>query len=105
MNNYGFLGVVKQGRFMPLAVERDTAADSLRLTTVTLQAALPPESGELSLAPYEASAIMVRGIDNGEWIYSAIIMDQADPILTAVVREVFGSDAGAGKHRLKRLLE
>lgn len=104
MNNYGFLGVVQRGRFRPLAIERDTA-DSLRLTSVTVQAAQPPESGDLSLAAYEGSAIMVRGIDRGEWIYSAIVMEQAGPILTAVVRQVFGSDDRAGKYRLKPLLE
>jgi hypothetical protein len=103
MNNYGFLGVVQGGRFRPLAIERDSA-DSLRLTNVAIQAAQTPESGELSLATYEGSAIMVRGIDNGEWIYSAIVMDQAGPILTAVVREVFDSENRVGKYRLKPLL-
>jgi hypothetical protein len=103
MNNYGFLGIVQQGRFRPLAGERDTA-DSLRLTIATIQAAQPPESAEVALTAYEGSAIMVRGIDSGEWIYSAIIIDRADPILTAVVREVFGSDESGGKHRLKPLL-
>jgi len=103
MNNYGFLGIVQRGCFRPLATERDTA-DSLRLTSVTVQATQPPESGEVSLAAYESSAIMVRGIDNGEWIYSAIVMDQAGPILTAVVREVFDSDDRVSKYRLKPLL-
>ena len=105
MNNYGYLGIVKQGRFRPLAAERDTA-DSLRLTSLIAEATQPPESGELSLAAHEGSAIMVRGIDRGEWIYSAIIIEQAGPILTALVRHVLGSDdRAAGIFRLKPLLE
>lgn len=100
MNNYGYLGIVRQGRFRPLARERDTA-DSLRLTSIGLQAEQSPESGELSLTAYEASAIMVRGIDNEEWIYSAIIIEQAGPILTAVVRQVFSPDEELRQNKLK----
>ena len=65
MNNYGFTGMLRQGRFRPLVTERDTAA-SFRLTSIGTQAAQLPESGELSLAAYEGSAIMIRGIDSGE---------------------------------------
>ena len=100
MNNYGFLGIVQQGRSRPLAIERDTT-DSLKLTTVGLQAAQTPESGEISLTVYEGSAIMVRGVDTGEWIYSAVIVDQAGPILTAVARQVFCPNEQLFRNKLK----
>jgi hypothetical protein len=44
---------------------------------------------------------MVRGVDKGEWIYSAIIVEQAGLILTAVVRQVFSKNEKQGIYRLK----
>ena len=63
---------------------------SVRLTSLPMQAAQPPESGELDLTEYEGKAITVRGHDGGGWIYSAEVIDQAGLILTAVVQQVFG---------------
>jgi hypothetical protein len=83
---------------VPFATEHDTAA-TLRLTSVTTTAAEPPESGEISLEPYEGSAIVVRGVDEGEWVYSAMVIEQAGLILTAVVQQVFG--AADTQHRLQ----
>ncbi len=99
MNNYAFLGIVQRGRFKPLAAERDTA-ESLRLTSVPVQAGQPPESGELPLAEYEGSAILVRGMDDGEWIYSAVVVEQAGLILTAVVQQAFRPAEDGRLHRL-----
>ena len=80
-----FLGIVQDGKFHSLSPK--TA--SVRLTGISMQAAVAPESQELHLTEYEGSAVMVRGHDGGGWIYSAEIVDKAGPILTAVVREVF----------------
>jgi hypothetical protein len=55
-----------------------------------MAASVPPETAELDLSVYEGKAIMVHGHDGGGWIYSAMVIDQAGPILTAVVRKVFG---------------
>lgn len=50
-----------------------------------------PESAELDLTPYEGKAVMVSGRDGGAgWVYSAQVVDEAGPILTAVVYQVFG---------------
>jgi hypothetical protein len=46
----------------------------------------------LDISPYEGNAIVVRGYDSGGWIYSAEVIDEAGPILTAVVLRVFGQD-------------
>ncbi|MDV7390901.1 hypothetical protein RZS08_06100 [Arthrospira platensis SPKY1] len=89
MNNYGYLGIVESGRFEPLATEYPNVSHSLRLTTLSLQAAQSPESEEISLIPYEGSAILVRGVDSNNWIYSAIVVEKAGQILTAVVRHTF----------------
>jgi hypothetical protein len=100
MNNYAFLGIVRDKLFKPLAAEHETA-ESYRLTSTAIQAAEPPDSGALSLAEYEGSAILVRGMDSGEWIYSAIVVEHAGLILTAVVQQVFGSNGGTAHYQLK----
>ena len=102
MNNHGYIGMVFNGQFRPLVTEKETTT-LLRLTTINAQAAQSPDSAEVSLAPYEGTAIMVRGIDKGEWIYSATVVEQAGPILTAVVNRVFGAGGQSGIGELKKL--
>lgn len=60
-----------------------------------MQESVPPETEELNLTEYEGKAIMARGHNSGGWIYSAEVIDQADPILTAVVQQVFGQASEA----------
>jgi len=91
-SNDQFLGIVQLGHFQILTPDR-IADTSVRLTSMPMQAAQPPESKELDLTEYEGQAIMVRGHDGGGWIYSAEVIDRAGPILTAVVRRVFGRPA------------
>jgi len=100
MNNYVFIGIVRAGRFKPLAAEHETS-ESMRLTTAALQPNQSPESGQISLVDYDGSAILVRGIDTGEWIYSAVIIEQAGAILTSVVQEVFSLGEKATRFRLQ----
>lgn len=90
--NNKFLGIVQNGRFQRLTPE-PAPAGSVRLTRISMQMAIPPESGELDLTKYEGSAIMVEGHNGGGWIYSAEVVDKAGPILTAVVQQVFGQES------------
>ena len=87
--NDQFLGVVQDGAF-DLLSPRHPPGGSPRLTAISMAASVPPETAELDLSVYEGKAIMVGGHDGGGWIYSAAVIDQAGPILTAVVQEVFG---------------
>ena len=90
--NDQFLGMVRNGAFELLAPYR-APGGSVRLTRIQMQEARPPESAELDLTEYEGKAIMVRGYGGGGWIYSAEVIDQAGPILTAVVQQVFARRA------------
>lgn len=84
----GFLGVVKNGKFhsfSPMGV----FDDPLTLTNVGMVEARPPEAGILSLSRYEGCAIMVQGRGGGKWIYRARIVDNAGPIVTAIVQHIF----------------
>ena len=90
MNSYQqFLGIVQNGQFRVLS-PAGAAGSSLRLTGIARQEAVSPESRELQLAQYEGQAIMVSGYPDSGWVYSAKVIDQAGPILTAVVQQVFG---------------
>ena len=84
-----FLGLVQNGKFYRISPE----GREVRLTSIAMQEARTPKSAELDLTKYEGCAIMVRGHDGGGWICSAGVIDQAGPILTAVVQKVF-SQAG-----------
>lgn len=89
--NIQFLGIVQNGIFQLLIPHRE----SVRLTGIQMQEARPPETGELNLTEYEGQAVMIRGHDSGDWIYSAEVIDQAGPILTMVVQQVFGQASKA----------
>jgi hypothetical protein len=49
-------------------------------------------SHEINLAEYEGKAIMVTGVlpERRGWLYQANVIDQAGPVLTEVVKEIFG---------------
>jgi hypothetical protein len=83
-----FIGVVQDGEFWILS-PAPPAGGMARLTTIGMQEAVAPESGEIDLTPYEGSALMVHGQDGGGWIYLAEVIDQGGPILTEVVKQVF----------------
>ena len=87
--NEQFLGIVKLGKFSILTPGR-LAGSSARLTGIPMQAAVAPESREINLSQYEERALLIRGHCSGDWIYSAEVVDQAGPILTAVVQQIFG---------------
>ncbi len=86
-----FIGVVKGGEFVILDPP-SPAGRTARLTRIPIQAARSPESDEIDLVGYEGRTIMVCGQEDGGWIYSAKIVDQAGPIVTALVEKVFGQE-------------
>jgi hypothetical protein len=94
-NESQVLGIVHDGKFRPVTSDPGPSGYT-GLTTIQIQTSLPPEAHELDLAEYEGKAIMVYGNGGGEWIYSAKVIDEAGPILTAVVGQVFGEIGLAG---------
>jgi hypothetical protein len=85
-NNYAFLGLVRQGRFEPVLSEQ-TVEGPLRLTDALLGAP-KPESREIALTGYEGSALMVRGVAEDGWIRSAVVVEQAGPIVSVLTEMV-----------------
>jgi len=84
------LGVVEQGRFRLLEPAPVSPVELFDLTTMEMQVSVPPEMHQIDLTPYEGKAIMVQGHAGGGWIYSAAVIDEAGPILTALVLRVLG---------------
>jgi hypothetical protein len=86
--NDQFLGIVQGGRFQIFAPGH-AAGSVVRLTGIQMQEAQSPEAKEIDLTKYEGSVVMVGGHFGGDWIYSAQVVEQAGPILSAVVMRVF----------------
>lgn len=81
-----FLGIVQDGEFRLLYPQSDSGI-SVKLTKDSMVVGRPIT--ELDLNEYEGKAIMVHG-DRRDWIYLAQVIDQAGPILTAIVQQIFG---------------
>jgi hypothetical protein len=88
-DNELYLGIVKEG-LLAILIPESEAGTIARLTTIFMADQRPPESGEINLKEHEGKAIMVNGHYGGDWIYSANIIDQASPILSAMVKKIFG---------------
>lgn len=84
-----FIGIVRLGQ-LSLVFPESEAGKIVRLTGISPQAAMAPEAREIVLRDYEGKAIMIKGRENGDWIYSAAIIDHGGPILSALVQKVFG---------------
>ena len=84
-----FLCMVKDGKLTILLPESE-AGNVVRLTEMPMQASIPPEVQEFFIKKHEGKAIMVKGRYSGGWIYSTEMIDLAGPILSALVRKVFG---------------
>jgi hypothetical protein len=83
------LGVIRNGEFLPLENQTDLLGP-IRLTSIRMMEARPPETGELRLTEYEGEVIMICGNGlGGGWIYSARVVERAGPILTHIVLKVF----------------
>ncbi len=89
----GILGLVQDGRLVRVGRGDCSPMSPARLTTIQPQAAMSPEAAEIPLAAYEGRAIMVAGIDQGERVYSAEVVEVAGPILSAVTQHVFDRPA------------
>jgi hypothetical protein len=83
------MGLVQEGRFKP-SVPSGRLEPYARLTYCVAETGAAPESQEVDLSLYDGRAIMVRGLDSGNWIYSAEVIEVAGPILSAVVERLSG---------------
>ena len=81
-----FLGLIKNGVFDQIKPNPNIQK---RFTSIQPNESISPESGELNFDQYEGQVIMIRGLDQGGWIYSAEVIDTAGPILSAVIEKLF----------------
>ena len=87
-----FLGIVQDGRFSILMPRPQCC--TVKLTRISKPASIAEEltaSHEINLGEYEGKTIMVTGVlpDHKGWLYEANVIDQAGPLMTEVVKEVF----------------
>ncbi|MCI5209768.1 MAG: hypothetical protein D3910_13465 [Candidatus Electrothrix sp. ATG2] len=94
MSETDFLGIVQKGEFTILEPDPGPIPWTVQLTDMPMQGSVPPDVRKIDLTPYEGQALMVRGHNDSGWIYSAKVIDQAKPILTAVVKQLFHKRQG-----------
>jgi hypothetical protein len=87
-----FLGIVQDGRLSILMPRHQCC--TVKMTRIARPASISEElvaSHAINLAEYEGKALLVSGVlpEHKGWLYEANVIDQAGPILTEVVKELF----------------
>ncbi|MBZ0298763.1 MAG: hypothetical protein K8J31_03435 [Anaerolineae bacterium] len=83
------IGIVQQGKFHIFS-PASAKGKSVRLAKMSIMAAMLPEHDEIDLTKHENKVLMVSSHHcDDDWGYSAEIVEEAGPILTAVVQVVF----------------
>ena len=88
-NDRQFMGIVKSNR-LHILVPKSESEEPANLTPESM--AVDHEIKPMDLSAYDGKAIAVRGYGGSGWIYSAKIIDQAGPIVTALLAKVFGQE-------------
>ena len=88
-NDRQFLGIVKSNR-LHILVPKSESEEPANLTPESMNVGYVPKPMDLSA--YDGKAIAVRGYGGSGWIYSVKIIDQAEPIVTALLAKVFGQE-------------
>ena len=89
--NEQIFGMVRNGGFYVFAPQH-LEGKTVKLTTVAMDDSLPPENNEIDLSMYKEKIIEVNGIDSGDWIYSARVVEEAGPVLADFLKKVFLKD-------------
>jgi N-acetylmuramoyl-L-alanine amidase len=92
-----FFGLVQNKKFKVFAPQK-LEGQIVNLTTAGAEASISPKSGEIDLSKYEDKIIEVSGYESGGWIYSAVVVEEAGPVLSDFLRKVFCKDEGIKKH-------
>ena len=88
-NNENIVGVVEDGR-LNILWPKQSAGSGVRMTGISMNMAVAPETQEIDLAEYEGQALLVQGHEGGAWIYDAQIIDKGGPLLALLARRQFG---------------
>jgi len=91
-----FFGMVRNKKFCIFAPPH-REGNLVRLTGIDVQESRPPESAEIDISEYEGKIIEVNGIDNGDWLYSARVVEEAGPVLSDFLKKVFCKDDEIGE--------
>jgi hypothetical protein len=88
-DNTQFIGSVEDSLFYPM-LPVYVRGQALKLTTANVKEKINPEARQIDLEPYNGSILRVAGQHEGDWIYSAIVLEQveAGSVLSIVARQV-----------------
>lgn len=93
MSNRPYIGVVEQGRLRVLAAESGVEG-TLSVTGSFERDPADRDTAATDLAVHEGLVVLIRGVDDGEWIYGAVVVEVATQLMTALAREVYEPGAG-----------
>ena len=85
MNAYTYVGLVEHGRLRVLLAE-DGRTGVFQLTAADITQ--PPEAMDVSV--HEDHVVLLRGATRGEWIHSAVVVEQASSLLAIVTQLALG---------------
>jgi N-acetylmuramoyl-L-alanine amidase len=91
-----FFGKVEKGSYLIFAPERLKGV-VVSLTTVPPKGKQAPELNTINLSEYEGKIIEVNGINLDAWIYSATVVEEAGPVLSDFLMNVFCKGEGKQK--------
>jgi hypothetical protein len=88
-DNTQLIGSVDDSLFHPM-LPADLRGQALKLTRADVKDKIAPDAREVDLTPYNGSLLRIAGQHEGEWIYSAVVLEhiEADSILATVARHV-----------------
>jgi N-acetylmuramoyl-L-alanine amidase len=86
-----FFGIVQNNQFKIFAPQ-ELEGKIVSLTSVKAGESQPPGAGEVDLSDFENKIIEVSGAENEGWIYSAVVVEEAGPVLSDFLRKVFCKD-------------
>ncbi len=87
MNIYSYVGVVERGELSLLLAE-DNSTGPCQLTSAAKAAAF--EAGRMEIGGSDGLVLLVRGIREGGWIRSAVVVETASPLASVVAQAAFG---------------
>jgi hypothetical protein len=96
-DNTQFVGSVEDCLFRPM-IPPYAHGQALGLTTAGVADDVAPEARQIDLEQYNGSILRVSGRHEGDWIYSATVLEQveADSVLSIVARQVLAGSPSEG---------
>ena len=83
-----YIGIVENGQLSVLTPDWNSFVPVSPTRMPSKQAAISPEAAAIDIKVYEGKAVMISGRKEDDCIYSAEVIDEAGPIVAALIRRM-----------------